>query len=77
VKQGADNHAFVDIIYNAKTATGNYDAKILYEYNTGTYQRKLIGYFELNRATGYYTTKSGNNIFAGIARTFVQDPYNT
>lgn len=75
MKQGADNHAFVDIIYDVKTATGTYDAKILYEYNTGTYQRKLVGYFEFNRATGYYTTKSGNNIFPGVPRTFVRDPY--
>jgi hypothetical protein len=75
VKQGADNHAFVDIIYDTKTATGTYDAKILYEYNTGTYQRKLIGFFEFDRSTGYYTTKSGNNIFPGVARTFVRDPY--
>ncbi len=75
MKQGADNHAFVDIVYDAKTATGTYDAKILYEYNTGTYQRKLIGFFEFNRSTGYYVTKSGNNIFAGVTRTFVRDPY--
>ncbi len=75
VKQGADNHTFVDIIYDAKTATGTYDAKILYEYNTGTYQRKLVGYFEFDRSTGYYTTKSGKNIFPGVTRTFVKDPY--
>jgi hypothetical protein len=75
VKQGADNHAFVDIIYDIKTATGTYDAKILYEYNTGTYQRKLIGFFEFNRNTGYYTTKSGNNPFPGVTRTFIRDPY--
>jgi hypothetical protein len=77
VKQGSDNHAFVDIIYDAKatTATGTYDAKILYEYNTGTYQRKLVGFFEFNRATGYYTTKSGTNTFSGVTRTFVRDPY--
>lgn len=75
MKQGADNHAFVDIVYDAKTATGTYDAKILYEYNTGTYQRKLIGFFEFNRSTGYYVTKSGNNIFPGVPRTFVRDPY--
>ena len=75
MKQGTDNHAFVDIIYDAKTATGTYDAKILYEYNTGTYQRKLVGYFEFDRSTGYYTTKSGKNIFPGVTRTFVKDPY--
>jgi hypothetical protein len=77
VKEDTDSHAFVDIIYDAKTATGTYDAKILYEYNTGTYQRKLVGYFEFNRATGYYTTKSGNNIFSGVPRTFVRDPYTS
>ena len=74
VKQGSDNHVFVDIIYDIATNTGTYDAKILYEYNTETFQRKLIGFFEFNKATGYYVTKTGNNPFAGVARVFVQDP---
>lgn len=75
VKQGADNHVFVDIVYDIQTATGAYDAKILYEYNTGTYQRKLVWYFEYDRTTGYYKTKSGNNPFAWVTRTFIRDPY--
>jgi len=74
VKQWSDNHVFVDIVYDVATATNAYDAKILYEYNTGTYQRKLVGFFELDRTTGYYKTRSGNNIFAWVARTFVRDP---
>jgi hypothetical protein len=74
VKQGADNHAFVDIVYTTPTASGFYDAKILYEYNTGTYQRKLVWFFEFDKTTGFYKTKSGNNPFAWVARTFVRDP---
>lgn len=74
VKQGNDNHVFVDIMYSRTTLTGSYDAKILYEYNVDTFQRKLVGFFEFNKATGYYTTKTGSNPFAGVARTFVADP---
>lgn len=58
VKQGSDNHVFVDIIYDIATNTGTYDAKILYEYNTETFQRKLIGFFEFNKSTGFYVTKT-------------------
>ena len=54
----------MDVVYDVSTATNAYDAKILYEYNTGTYQRKLIGFFELDKTTGFYKTKSGNNPFA-------------
>lgn len=74
VKQGADNHAFVNIVYDRTTATNAYDAKILYEYNTGTFQRKLIGLFELDRSTGFYKTKSGTNPFAWVSRVFIKDP---
>lgn len=74
VKQGDDNHAYVDIVFDAANATNAYDAKILYEYNTSTYQRKLVGFFELDRATGYYATRSGNNLFPGVERTFIRDP---
>lgn len=77
IKQWSDNNVFVDIVYDIATATNAYDAKILYEYNTGTYQRKLIWFFEFDRTTGYYKTRSGNNPFAGVARTFVQDPLAT
>lgn len=74
VNQNADNHVFVDVIYDVSTATNAYDAKILYEYNTGTYQRKLIGFFELDRTTWFYKTKSGNNPFAWAQRVFIRDP---
>ncbi len=74
VKQGWDNHVFVDIVNNISTATWSYDIKILYEYHTGTYQRKLIWFFELDRKTWFYTTKTGTNPFAGVTRTFVRDP---
>lgn len=75
VKQWADNHVFVDIMYTPRTSTGLFDAKILYEYNTGTFQRKLVGFFEFNPKTGFYTTKTGNNPFPWITRTFVPDPW--
>jgi len=74
VKQWWDNHVFVDIIYDKSKAINAYDAKILYEYNTSTFQRKLIGFFEYNRTTGFYVTKSGTNPFAGVPRVFVRDP---
>lgn len=74
VKQGKDNHVFVDIVYTWSTASGIYDAKILYEYHTGTFQRKLVGFFEFNKATGYYLTRTGNNPFAWVQRIFVSDP---
>lgn len=73
VKQGNDNHAFIDIVFSGTTASWVYDAKILYEYHTGTYQRKLVGFFEYNKATKYYTTRTGSNPFAWVARTFVAD----
>ena len=74
VKQGSDNHVFLDIMYSRTTLTGSYDAKLLYEYNIDTFQRKLVGFFEYNKSTGYYTTKTGSNPFAGVTRTFVADP---
>ncbi len=74
VKQGNDNHAFVDIVFSGTTVSGVYDAKILYEYHTGTYQRKLVGFFEYNKATWYYKTRTWSNPFAGVTRTFVADP---
>ncbi len=73
VKKWNDDHVFVDIAYEW-AGTGVYDAKILYQYNTGTFARKLIGLFEFNRTTGYYSTKTGNNPFAGVPRTFVAHP---
>lgn len=74
VKKGTDNNVFIDVIYSGTTASGVYDAKILYEYHTGTYQRKLIGFFEFNKATGYYVTRTGKNTFVWVERLFVADP---
>ena len=75
VKQWNDNHAFIDIVYDPKAWTGIYDAKILYEYNTGTFQRKLIGLFEFDRTQWLYKTKTGNNPYPGVQRTFIANPY--
>ena len=71
-----DDHVFVDIIYRGH-ATGStvYDAKLLYQYNTGTYQRKLIGFFEYSPTAGYYVTRTGSNPFSGVPRVVVFDPY--
>jgi hypothetical protein len=65
---------FVDVIYTGATASGIYDAKILYEYHTGTYQRKLIGFFEYDSKTGLYATKTGTNPFKGVSRLIFVDP---
>jgi hypothetical protein len=75
VQTGALDHVFVDIIYTGSmTGTGIYDAKILYQFDKTTYARKLIGFFEYNKTTGYYTTKTGKNIFPGVKRIWVADP---
>lgn len=73
VKKWNDDHVFVDIAYEWAW-TWVYDVKILYQYNTGTFARKLIGLFEYNRTTKYYITKTGTNIFVWVPRTFVADP---
>lgn len=57
--------------------TGVYDAKLLYEYHTGTFQRKLIGFFEYDKSRGGYMTRTGTNPFAGVARNIIIDPYLT
>lgn len=75
VASGALDHVFVDITYTwSLSATGMYDAKILYQFDKTTYARKLIWFFEYNPATGYYVTKTGKNTFAGVKRTWVADP---
>lgn len=74
VKTTQNNQVFVDIMYSG-TYTGVYDAKILYEYNTGTFQRKLIGFFEYDKKRGSYTTRTGTNPYAGVARNIIIDPY--
>ncbi len=64
VATGAMDHVFVDIMYTGSvTASGMYDAKILYQFDKTTFARKLIGLFEYNKATGFYVTKTGKNIF--------------
>ncbi len=43
VNSGALDHVFVDIVYTGSdSATGTYDAKILYQFDKTTYARKLI-----------------------------------
>ncbi len=74
IMSGNADHVFVDIMYPTSTG-GIYDAKILYQFEKQTFKRKLVGFFEYNRATQKYTTKTGSNPFTGIARTFVLDPY--
>jgi len=75
VASGALDHVFVDIIYTGSiSASGMYDAKILYQFDKTTFARKLIGLFEYNPTTGYYVTKTGKNIFPGVKRTWVPDP---
>ncbi len=74
VQSGSLDHVFVDIVYTGASGTGIYDAKILYQFDKMTFARKLIGFFEYNATTGYYTTKTGKNIFPGVKRVFVADP---
>jgi hypothetical protein len=74
VKTPLNNQVFVDIMYG-RTYTGTYDAKILYEYHTGTYQRKLIGFFEYDTKSKAYITRTGTNPHAGKERTIIVDPY--
>jgi hypothetical protein len=68
------DHVFVDISYTGSTGTGIFDAKLLYQFDKKTFARKLIGFFELDKKTGFYTTKTGKNIFAGVKRTWIDDP---
>lgn len=35
----------------------------------------MVGFFEYNATTERYTTRSGSNPFAGVSRTFIQDPF--
>jgi hypothetical protein len=74
VKTPANNQVFVDIMYG-RAYTGTYDAKILYEYNTGTFQRKLVGFFEFDPKSRAYITRTGNNPHAGKERNIILDPY--
>jgi hypothetical protein len=74
IKKDSNNHVFVDIIYSGSTLTGVYDTKILYQYDTLSFKRKLIGLFVYDQKTGFYTTKTGTNPFAWITRTFIADP---
>lgn len=52
VQSGALDHVFVDINYTGSgTASGSYDAKILYQFDKTTFARKLIGFFQYNTTT--------------------------
>jgi hypothetical protein len=75
VSTGSDNNVFVDILYATGTLTGSYDAKLLYEYDTKTYERKLVGFFVYEPTTGRYTTKRGGNPFGGVDRKKIRNPY--
>ncbi|MDD2694062.1 MAG: hypothetical protein PHY14_03955 [Candidatus Gracilibacteria bacterium] len=74
VQSGSGDYVFVDIVFGTGT-TGIYDAKILYQFEKTQYKRKLVGFFEYNATTERYTTRSGSNPFAGVSRTFIQDPF--
>ncbi len=73
VKKWNNDHVFVDVTYEW-AGTWVYDVKILYQYNTWTFARKLIWLFEYNRTTKYYITKTGTNPFAWVPRTLVPSP---
>jgi len=74
VLSGAMDYVFVDITYSGSTTgSGIFDAKILYQFDKTTFARKLIGFFEYNKVSGYYITKTGKNIFPGVKRTFILD----
>lgn len=74
VPSGNADHVFVGIMY-ASSSGAIYDAKILYQYDKQTFKRKLIGFFEYNRLSQKYLTKTGSNPFTGVPRIFVLDPY--
>ena len=74
VPSGNADHVFVGIMY-ASSSGAIYDAKILYQYDKQTFKRKLIGFFEYNRISQKYLTKTGSNPFTGVARTVILDPY--
>lgn len=74
VLSGALDYVFVDVTYSwSNTGSGIFDAKILYQFDKTTFARKLIGFFEYNKISGYYITKTGKNIFPGVKRTFILD----
>ncbi|PID84136.1 hypothetical protein CSB09_02555 [Candidatus Gracilibacteria bacterium] len=73
--KGSDDHVFVDILYYGNTLSGSYDAKLLYKFDTSTFKRTLVGFFEFDRTTGWYITRRGSNPFSGVERIFVADPY--
>lgn len=74
IMSGNADNVFVDIMYPTSTG-GIYDAKILYQFEKQTFKRKLVGFFEYNRTTQKYVTKTGSNPFTGVSRTFILDPY--
>ncbi len=75
VKKWNDDHAFVDISFDGAASTwGIYDAKILYQYDTKSFARKLIGLFIYDKKLKYYTTKTGNNPFGWVPREFISHP---
>jgi hypothetical protein len=56
VDTGAVNAVFVDIIFSGGTLSGSYDAKLLYSYDSVSFERKLIGLFIFDPKSGRYIT---------------------
>lgn len=75
VKNDAGNAVFVDILYPQRTQAGAYNVKILYEFNTETFARTLVGLFIFDDAAKAYVTNRGNNPFAKQERQFIANPY--
>lgn len=74
VKKWNDDHVFVAITTDNTLTGWIFDAKILYQYDTTTFARKLIGLFMYDKKAKYYVTKTGTNPFGWVPRTFVAQP---
>lgn len=74
VKKWNDDHVFVAITTDNTLTGWIFDAKILYQYDTTTFARKLIGLFMYDKKAKYYVTKTGTNPFGWVPRTFVAHP---
>lgn len=67
------NVVFADIIYGTGTVDGAWNAKLLYNFDTKTFKRKLIGFFEYNPASKGYITHRGTNPYAGVERKIIRE----
>ena len=77
VKNDAGNNVFVGIVFGDGTPEGAYHAKLLYEFDKKTFNRKLIGLFMYNTTTKMYSTQRGTNPFSSVARDKVHGTYIT